>query len=75
MLFSNVVMMLFEQVRYISITNNKTALCFYISDTVHFDNTYSWMRSKQISYLVEVLEPSAAIKRVEATKEQHKSDV
>ena len=31
-------------------------LCF--SDTVKFDNSYSWTKGKSVSYLIEVLEPT-----------------
>ncbi len=32
-------------------------MLFYIVDVLRFDNTYSWMTAKQLSYQIEVLEP------------------
>lgn len=32
-------------------------LAFVFPDVVRFDNTYSYLRSKTIKYLIEVLEP------------------
>ena len=29
------------------------------SDVLRFDNTYSWRKDKEISYLVEVFEPDS----------------
>ena len=32
----------------------------FFSDVVRFDNTYSWMKAKTVSYLIEVVAPEAA---------------
>ena len=31
----------------------------FIADVAYFDNTYSWVSSKKLSYLIEVLEPTS----------------
>ena len=60
---------------YQKIVNNcKDKPLVTFSDTVHFDNTYSWMTSKQISYVLDVIKPSEQIKRAEEAKQQNVHD-
>ena len=49
-------------------------LLFHVPDTVHFDNSYSWMTSKQISYVLDVIQPSDQIKRSEQAKLENVHD-
>ena len=40
------------------LTNEAVFALISVSDTMKFDNGYSWLKSKKISYMIEVLPPA-----------------